>query len=96
MLSIQSGRSGGVSVSVAFSHDDGKTWTGGLMLDPRENVSYPDFGQSEDGAIYAVWDHDRGGAGEIMFARFTEEDVRAGKFVSEKALPARTVNRLEK
>ena len=91
------GKDVGRSRIMAFlSGDDGKTWTGGLMLDPRENVSYPDFGQSEDGAIYAVWDHDRGGAGEIMFARFTEEDVRAGKLVSEKALPARAVNRLEK
>ncbi len=93
----RNGKDVGRSEITAFlSEDEGKTWTGGLVLDPRENVSYPDFGQTADGVIYAVWDHDRYGTGEIMFARFTEDDVRAGKFVSEKALPARIANRLEK
>ena len=91
------GKDVGRSQMMAFlSEDDGKTWTGGLTLDPRVGVSYPDFGQTPDGTICATWDHDRGGSGEIMFARFTEDDVRAGKFVSEKALPAKAVNRLEK
>ncbi|MBR2693187.1 MAG: exo-alpha-sialidase [Thermoguttaceae bacterium] len=91
------GKDVGRSQMMAFlSEDGGKTWIGGLTLDPRDGVSHPDFGQTPDGTIYMIWDHDRGGSGEIMFARFTEDDVRAGKFVSEKALPAKAVNRLEK
>ena len=91
------GKDVGRSRIMAFlSEDDGKTWTGGLTLDPRGSVSHPDFSQTPDGTIYMIWDRDRGRAGEILFARFTEEDVRAGKLVSEKAVPARVVNRLEK
>ena len=91
------GKDVGRSEITAFlSEDEGKTWIGGLVLDGRDRVSYPDFGQTGDGVIYATWDHDRFGTGEILFARFTEDDVRAGKFVSEKALPARVANRLEK
>ena len=91
------GKDVGRSEITAFlSEDDGKTWVGGLVLDSRDKVSYPDFGQTPDGVIYATWDHDRFGEGEILFARFTEEDIRAGKFVSGKAIPATVVNRLEK
>ena len=32
-----------------FSVDDGKTWYGNLMLDAREQVSYPDGVEGEDG-----------------------------------------------
>ncbi len=32
-----------------------------------------------------ISDRDRGGAAEILFARFREEDVRAGKLVSKDA-----------
>ena len=91
------GKDVGRSRLMAFlSEDGGKTWTGGLELDPRGSVSHPDFSQTPDGTIYVIWDHDRGGTGDLLFARFTENDVRAGKFVSENALPARVANRLEK
>lgn len=64
-----------------LSNDDGKTWCGGLVLDGRDNVSYPDAFQAADGSIYVQWDHLRR-RGQILFARFTEEDVLAGRFVS--------------
>lgn len=66
-----------------LSEDDGETWLGGLVLDERDNVSYPDGGQADDGTIFAVYDFERYGAREIYVARFTEEDVKAGKIVSE-------------
>ena len=91
------GKDVGRSRMMAFlSEDEGKTWTGGLTLDPRANVSHPDFSQAPDGSVCVIWDRDRGKSGEILFARFTEEDVRAGKYVSENAIPATVVNRLEK
>ena len=51
-----------------LSTDDGKTWSGGLLLDERNNVSYPDIAQAPNGDIYVHYDRDRGGAAEILFA----------------------------
>ena len=64
--------------------DDGKTWSGGLMIDEREDVTYPDGVQADDGRIYIIYDHQRTPLGEVLMATFTEEDVRAGKPVSGK------------
>ena len=64
------------------SNDDGATWTGGLTLDARENVSYPDAAQDGDGFIHVVHDHDRTKTRQIVHHRFTEADVRAGHLVS--------------
>ena len=57
-----------------ISKDDGKTWGSSLLLDERANVSYPD-GQEENREIYVIYDRDRKGAGEILLAKFKEEDV---------------------
>jgi hypothetical protein len=62
--------------------DEGKTWSGGLLLDQRTAVSYPDVAQASNGDIYVHYDRDRYGAAEILFARFREDDVKAGKLVS--------------
>ncbi len=68
-----------------LSDDEGKTWTGGLLLDERVGVSYPDGFQTPDGRIYIVYDYRRGDKWangtdrEILFAVFTEKDVAAGK-----------------
>ena len=74
----------GRSRMTAFlSTDDGATWSDGLVLDERNNVSYPDGGQTEDGTIFVTYDFDRYGEREIYVARFTEADVAAGKIVSD-------------
>src|SRR5690606_37010450 len=65
-----------------LSEDDGKTWKGGLMLDERRGVSYPDGFQSKDGTIYISYDRNRDTDGVILLARFNEEDIFAGKFQS--------------
>ena len=54
------------------------------MLDEREHVTYPDGVQAPDGTIYIVYDYNRTPDGEVLLATFTEEDVRAGKPVSDK------------
>ena len=64
------------------SDDDGATWTGGLELDGRDNVSYPDAAQGADGMIHVVHDFDREGKCEIMYHRISEADVRAGRLVT--------------
>lgn len=64
------------------SDDDGQTWQGGLMLDERDHVTYPDGVQAPDGSIYVVYDYNRTPDGLVLMAKFTEEDVRAGEPVS--------------
>ena len=70
------------NLTAYVSDDEGRTWKGGLLLDARPGATYPDFALGSDGTIYAVWDCNRTGDREILFARFTEADVRAGKPVS--------------
>ncbi len=57
------------------SKDDGKTWEGGLLLDKRKGVSYPDGQQGSDGIIRIIYDFSRTNEREILLAKFTEEDV---------------------
>ena len=67
--------------SAWLTEDDGQTWKGGLVIEDRPNVSYPDGTQAPDGTIYVTYEHNRG-PGEITMAKFTEEDVLAGKIVN--------------
>jgi len=61
-----------------LSDDDGASWGGGLLLDEREGVSYPDGFQAPDGRVHLTYDRKRID-GEILLAVFTEEDVRQGR-----------------
>ena len=80
------------NLTAQLSEDDGKTWIGGLLLDERNDVSYPDATEGSDGFIYAVYDRERGAknqkippesaAKEILMAKFTENDILAGRLVS--------------
>lgn len=74
------------------SADDGVTWTGGLMLDERRGVSYPDGFQAPDGTIYIVYDYSRTGAKQILMTTFSEEDVAAGEAVSGRVRSRVVVN----
>ncbi len=65
-----------------LSDDEGASWQGGLMLDPRTGISYPDGFQSEDGTIYISYDRNRSTDGEILLARFSEDDILAKKLTS--------------
>ncbi|MFA6816205.1 MAG: sialidase family protein [Lentisphaeria bacterium] len=65
-----------------LSEDDGKSWQGGLLLDERDGVSYPDGCQDQNGDIWIIYDYERYKKGDILLAKFTEQDVLAGKLVS--------------
>ena len=71
-------RIGRSHLTAYLSKDDGKTWLGGLLLDKRNGVSYPDGQQSSDGTIHIIYDYSRTSAREIVLAKFTEEDVLKG------------------
>lgn len=76
------------------SDDDGKSWQGGLMIDERDDVTYPDGIQADDGTIHLIYDHQRTPLGEVLMATFCEEDVRAGKLVSDKVRLRALISRL--
>ena len=88
-----------------ISTDECKTWKGGLLLDKRDQVSYPD-GVESDGCIYITYDCERGNprtleatekcAREILYARFTEADALAGKNVSGKCEFKKIISKLGK
>ncbi|MBM3888295.1 MAG: hypothetical protein FJ388_04120, partial [Verrucomicrobia bacterium] len=72
-------------MSAYLSDDDGKTWKGGLLLDERSSVSYPDGFEAPDGLIHILYDWNRHTDAEILLAKFREEDALAGKLVSKDA-----------
>lgn len=84
------------------SDDEGATWTGGLMLDDRQRVTYPDGTQAPDGTIHIIYDFERGtltrdghaGAGAVMLATFREADVRAGRPVSDRIRLRTVINQI--
>ena len=75
-------RIGRSHLTAFISEDEGRSWKGGLLLDARKNVSYPDADQRSDGLVYVVYDYERTSAKEVSFATFTEADVLAGRNVS--------------
>ncbi|MDX1983134.1 MAG: sialidase family protein [Bryobacteraceae bacterium] len=68
-----------------LSEDDGQSWIGGLMLDERKGISYPDGFQAPDGTLYISYDRNRSTDGEILLARFTEQDILARQIVGPKS-----------
>ena len=76
-----------------LSDDDGRTWHGGLVLDDRVAVSYPDGDEAADGRIFVIYDYNRKTDREILLAVFTEADVAAGRLVAEDSRLRLLVNR---
>ncbi len=83
-------------LTAQLSADDGATWNDGLLLDERGGVSYPDGVQDKDGLIWITYDRDRNGAGDILMAKFREEDVTAGKNISGAVTLKQVINKLNK
>jgi len=88
------GTSGGTRshLKTFLSDDEGATWTGGLLLDERTGVSYPDGDQAEDGTITITYDFDRKGNRDILMASFREDDVLAGDASGETVRLRKLIN----
>jgi len=84
---------GRVKLSAWLSDDDGASWKGGLILDDRKGVSYPDGLQAPDGTIYISWDRNRSTDGEILMARFNEEDVLGRAFKGPRSRTKMLISR---
>ena len=85
-------RTGRSDLTPFLSNDEGQSWTGGLLLDGRARVSYPDGAQAPDGTIHLVYDRDRTGAREILMARFTEDNVLRGTCGSQGSVLRMLIN----
>ena len=72
-------RTGRTHLTAYVSKDDGASWQGGLLLDERATVSYPDGTQAPDGTIRVIYDWNRADEKHILMAVFTEADVLSGK-----------------
>ena len=68
-----------------LSEDDGRNWIGALVLDTRQNISYPDGMEDENGLIHVVYDRERYKDREILMCAFREEDILSGGIVSPDA-----------
>ncbi len=68
------------NLTALLSDDDGETWTCPLLIDERNDVSYPSGNISPDGRVTLAYDRERIDAREILLASFTEEDMRNGSF----------------
>jgi predicted neuraminidase len=76
-----------------LSEDEGLSWQGGLLLDERAAVSYPDGFESPDGLIHILYDWNRHTDAEILLAAFREADVLAARPVSPDTRLRRLVNK---
>lgn len=65
-----------------LSEDDGANWKYKKLIDPRDNISYPDADE-HDGRIFLTYDRDRMGEKEILFTSFTEADIMDGDFACD-------------
>lgn len=93
------------NLTALLSEDDGKTWKYKMLIDERDNVSYPDAKEAADGYIYIVYDRDRASGAEtldeanktpreILIAKITEEDIINGAVTTEGSYLRHIVSRL--
>ncbi len=81
------------NLKAMISDDEGKTWKGFLLLDERNDVSYPDITEDTHGNIYITYDYNRFSDREILIAKVTENDILAGELVTEGSYLKRLANK---
>jgi hypothetical protein len=68
------------------------------LLDNRPRISYPDGVEDAEGNIWIIYDFDRNGRGDertfgqMVMARFREEDAMRGRDVSKTVVLRYVVN----
>jgi hypothetical protein len=79
-------------MTVFLSEDDGKTWPYSIVIDERVGVSYPDAVFDGAGNIYISYDRNRYSSMEILLAKITEADIKAGSVVNGGSFLQRIIN----
>jgi predicted neuraminidase len=84
------------TMTAMLSADDGRTWPYKLVLDERAAVSYPDATETDEGLVYVIYDRGRYNLGEqeILFARITAEDIKAGRITGAHSSLKNSINQL--
>ena len=80
------------NLTAALSYDEGVTWSYKFIIDKRNSVSYPDARETADGRIYITYDYSRANAHQILLSVITEDDIKAGKLVSEGSFFRKLIN----
>ena len=70
------------NMTIYLSDDDGVTWKYKKCIDVRGGISYPDV-DIYNGNFYLTYDHGRTVMKEILFVKFTEEDIMNPNFIPE-------------
>lgn len=83
------------NLTAYLSDDGGATWPHRLLLDARDDVSYPDAAIGDEGEIFVVYDWQRMTERKILMARIGEEDVLAGELVRPGSRLGMVVNTAE-
>jgi len=94
------------NLTAFLSEDDGKTFPYSLLLDGRNQVSYPDAVE-RGGNLYIVYDRERGcfkdsleeayaSAREVLTAKITEEDILNGSINPETSYLQKVVCKLDR
>ena len=84
---------------------DGVDFSDCLVIEDRERVSYAEIDEDENGTLYITYDRERGchkksfaeaqsNAREVLVSRITEQDILAGRLVSEGSYLGRIVSKL--
>ncbi len=95
------------NLTAFLSDDDGKTFPHTLLLDERNDVSYPDAMECDDGYIYITYDRERGDckqslpeayacAREVLTAKITEEDIIDGSLVDKNSFLKNVASKLDR
>lgn len=72
----------------------GNLFAGAGGVPPAHDLTnYSDGVQGDDGRIYIIYDYNRRTDMEILMAVFSEEDVAAGKIITESARLRQRVNK---
>ncbi len=81
------------NLTAYLSENEGRTWSEGLLLDERINVSYPDGTVDADGMIHIIYDRERYSSQEILAARFTEQEILSGRISNSASRLKAVVNK---
>ncbi len=94
-------------MKVCLSEDDGATWPFELVLDTRDNLSYPELAEGENGVLYIMYDRERDNrirlnhekwtsdaAKEILLSKITIQDIYSGT-LGENSYIARVISKAE-
>ncbi|MBC8584183.1 sialidase family protein [Youxingia wuxianensis] len=84
---------GRTNLTAMISEDEGQTWKGTLLLDPRNDAAYPDAKEGDDGFVYITYDWQRVTQREILLAKVTEQEILEGHLSHSNSFLRHVINK---